>query len=193
MALELINLGSAPDAGDGDQARTAFGKANDNFAEVKYFTNVMEHGAVGDGSTDDSVAIQAAIDAVNTAGGGVVYVPEGIYVCQSIELTSRSPIGILKVSPAVTAAELDSVSCPRYVPAVEAVHRVTSVYVSVAATSSHSTAAVLLIAPVAATEPNVACCLSVSAATLAVPAAPGAPMWSCTQTAALPLYAVPRA
>lgn len=89
MALELINLGSAPDAGDGDQARTAFGKANDNFAEVKYFTNVMEHGAVGDGSTDDSVAIQAAIDAVNTAGGGVVYVPEGIYVCQSIELTSN--------------------------------------------------------------------------------------------------------
>lgn len=36
-------------------------------------------GAAGDGTGDDSTEIQAALDAANTAGGGVVYLPEGTY------------------------------------------------------------------------------------------------------------------
>ncbi|MCX4608725.1 right-handed parallel beta-helix repeat-containing protein [Streptomyces mirabilis] len=43
------------------------------------WANVRELGAVGDGITDDTAAIQAAIDAVSTAGGGVVYLPRGTY------------------------------------------------------------------------------------------------------------------
>ena len=41
--------------------------------------NVKEHGATGDGTTNDSVAIQAAIDAV-PASGGTVYFPAGTYI-----------------------------------------------------------------------------------------------------------------
>lgn len=41
--------------------------------------NVKSYGATGDGSTDDATSIQAALDAANTAGGGVVLVPEGTY------------------------------------------------------------------------------------------------------------------
>jgi len=34
MALQTVNIGSAPNDGTGDPARTAFGKVNDNFAEL---------------------------------------------------------------------------------------------------------------------------------------------------------------
>jgi hypothetical protein len=44
-------------------------------------TNVKNapYNAKGDGSTDDTTAIQAAITAVATAGGGVVFIPPGSY------------------------------------------------------------------------------------------------------------------
>lgn len=41
--------------------------------------NVKAYGAAGNGSTDDTAAIQAAISAAQTAGGGVVYLPGGTY------------------------------------------------------------------------------------------------------------------
>jgi hypothetical protein len=42
-------------------------------------TNVKSFGAKGDGTTDDTTAIQNAINAVNTLGGGTVYLPAGTY------------------------------------------------------------------------------------------------------------------
>lgn len=41
--------------------------------------NVQDFGAKGDGSHDDTAAIQSAIAAAQTAGGGTVYVPSGTY------------------------------------------------------------------------------------------------------------------
>lgn len=37
--------------------------------------------AAGDGVVDDRVAIQAALDAANAAGGGIVVIPRGTYLC----------------------------------------------------------------------------------------------------------------
>lgn len=45
--------------------------------------NVLDYGAVGDGVSDDSVAIQTAFDAAATAGGGTVYLPSGTYLCNT--------------------------------------------------------------------------------------------------------------
>ncbi|WP_349745969.1 M10 family metallopeptidase C-terminal domain-containing protein [Pseudomonas frederiksbergensis] len=42
--------------------------------------NVQNFGAKGDGITDDTAAIQRAIDAAAAAGGGQVYVPTGTYI-----------------------------------------------------------------------------------------------------------------
>jgi polygalacturonase len=41
--------------------------------------NVRDYGATGDGSTNDTPAINAAINAANSAGGGVVVFPSGNY------------------------------------------------------------------------------------------------------------------
>lgn len=45
--------------------------------------NVKLYGAKGDGVTDDTAAIQAAINAAVAAGGGVVFFPLGTYVLSS--------------------------------------------------------------------------------------------------------------
>lgn len=42
--------------------------------------NVKNYGAVADGSTDDTAAIQSAIQAAFDAGGGIVYLPLGHYI-----------------------------------------------------------------------------------------------------------------
>jgi hypothetical protein len=42
--------------------------------------NVVTYGAAGDGVTDDRAAIQAALDACSTGGGGEVWVPNGTYI-----------------------------------------------------------------------------------------------------------------
>lgn len=46
-------------------------------------TDVMDFGAVGDGITDDTIAIQAALDNVNSNGGGKVTFPKGTYKCST--------------------------------------------------------------------------------------------------------------
>ena len=45
-------------------------------SDIPYY-NAKNYGAVGNGSTDDTAAIQAALNAVGAAGGGVVYLPSG--------------------------------------------------------------------------------------------------------------------
>lgn len=49
--------------------------------------NVKTYGAVGDGTTDDSTACQAAISACATAGGGIVYFPPGNFRMTAAGLT----------------------------------------------------------------------------------------------------------
>jgi hypothetical protein len=56
---------------------------------LEYFFNVAAYGAVGNGVTDDSVAIQAALTAAGTAGGGVVWVPENTYICNGLTIPSN--------------------------------------------------------------------------------------------------------
>lgn len=51
--------------------------------EVKSYV-ITEYGAVGDGETMNTKAIQSAVDACREAGGGVLVVPEGTFLTGSI-------------------------------------------------------------------------------------------------------------
>ena len=51
--------------------------------KLREFISVKDYGAVGDDSTDDSAAIQAAVNAALAAGKGL-YVPAGVYRCYSM-------------------------------------------------------------------------------------------------------------
>ena len=42
--------------------------------------NVKDFGATGNGTTNDTASIQAALDAAHAAGGGKVYIPAGTYI-----------------------------------------------------------------------------------------------------------------
>lgn len=54
-----------------------------NVSAVATVINVKTYGAEGDGTADDSLAVQSAIDAVQLAGGGIIYFPQGIYKCNT--------------------------------------------------------------------------------------------------------------
>lgn len=51
--------------------------------------SVKDFGAVGDGISDDTYQVQSAIDYVAGNGGGVVYVPVGIYRVRTISIVGN--------------------------------------------------------------------------------------------------------
>ncbi len=54
------------------------------------FFNVRDYGATGNGTTDDYPALQATANAVNAAGGGVLYIPQGTYALSQDVLISSN-------------------------------------------------------------------------------------------------------
>jgi polygalacturonase len=68
------------------------------------FFNVRAFGALGDGATLDTAAIEKAITAANAAGGGTVVLPPGTYVSGTLELLSNVTLdlqagAVLQASP----------------------------------------------------------------------------------------------
>jgi hypothetical protein len=74
--------------------------------------NVRDFGAVGDGTTIDTRAIQRAIDACRDAGGGRVVVPRGVFVSGTLRLRSHIDLhletgAVLKGSSNLADYQLD--------------------------------------------------------------------------------------
>lgn len=76
--------------------------------------NVTNYGAVGDGKTLNTVAIQKAIDDCASNGGGTVYIPSGTFVSGTIQLKSNVTLylengAVLLGSPNLKDYYIDSV------------------------------------------------------------------------------------
>jgi polygalacturonase len=56
--------------------------------------NIRNYGAIGDGKTDNTKAIQDAINAAGNAGGGKVEMPSGVYLCGPLQFTNNLDLQI---------------------------------------------------------------------------------------------------
>jgi len=63
-------------------------------ANTSPFFNVVDYGAVNDGSSNCTEAIRSAIQAAHAVGGGTIYFPSGTYVTGPIELVNNLELKI---------------------------------------------------------------------------------------------------
>ena len=83
----------------------AAGKGSDKTSATPMgLFDVRKYGATGDGKTLDTAAVNHAIEAAATAGGGVVVFPPGMYLCFSIRLKSQVHL-YLEQGSAIVAAD----------------------------------------------------------------------------------------
>jgi polygalacturonase len=71
------------------------------------FRSVTEFGAIGDGKTLNTEALQKAVDAVFEAGGGTLLVPAGVYVTGTVELKSNVNLHLDNGAVLLGSANLD--------------------------------------------------------------------------------------
>ncbi|MCC7493913.1 MAG: right-handed parallel beta-helix repeat-containing protein [Fimbriimonadaceae bacterium] len=83
--------------------------------------NVRDYGARGDGTTFDTVALQAAVDACAAAGGGEVVLPAGRYLCGSLLLKSQVHLLIRPEATLLGGDKLTDYPTRRFLSAADAV------------------------------------------------------------------------
>jgi hypothetical protein len=87
-ATNPVSVGAVVPIVDGGVTKKA------TIAQLGEMVSVKAYGATGDGTTNDTAAIQAAIDYVYGAGGGTVYFPPGTYRVTSIVRNWTNPITV---------------------------------------------------------------------------------------------------
>jgi polygalacturonase len=75
--------------------------------------NIRDFGAIGDGRSLDTAAVNKAIDAAAAAGGGTVVFPGGQYLCYSIRLKSHVAL-FLDHAATIIAADQPQAGQPGY-------------------------------------------------------------------------------
>jgi hypothetical protein len=80
MPVKHAFTSAKSDGGDSTLVRPSNWNADHTGAFDVFNVKDPAYGALGNGSNDDTAEIQAAIAACNSAGGGTVYFPPGVYV-----------------------------------------------------------------------------------------------------------------
>ncbi len=96
-----VDAGGAPDATTGassDGGTDPCGPSNPAVVPLPVIGagtfDVLTYGAIGDGKTDDTTAIQAALTAAGTAGGGIVSVPAGTFLSGPIVVGNATELNL---------------------------------------------------------------------------------------------------
>src|SRR5271168_5193015 len=66
------------------------------------WVNIQTYGADPLGATDSTPAIQDALNAIVTAGGGVMYIPAGNYLCTGVTYNNSAPLRIIGDAPSAS-------------------------------------------------------------------------------------------
>ena len=78
--------------------------------------NIRNFGAKGDGTTLDTAAIQAAIDAANHDRGGIVLVPAGDFLCGTVQLKSNVTLHLSAQGRILGSGQIQDYSAGKGVP-----------------------------------------------------------------------------
>src|SRR5579872_4610710 len=98
-------LGASSAAGAGLLATpVAAAQGSGSAAGVRTY-NIRDFGAKGDGTTLDTAALQAAIDACHKDQGGTVLVPAGVFVIGTVEMKSNVTLHIAAAGTLLGAAD----------------------------------------------------------------------------------------
>lgn len=114
-----VNVGSASNDGAGDTLRSAFQKINYTLGVVTEALSEVESvtafEAVGDGVTDDTDSINAAITAIFERGGGRVVVPSGRYKVNG-QIVLKDGVELVGINPhSVTLDFTDSTATNAFI------------------------------------------------------------------------------
>lgn len=104
----LDEVGEVP---SGNPDTTLVSQYKESIKKAQPYIDVRAFGAVGDGVTDDTVALQAAINFVSALGGGALVLKGGTFLSDKLNLVSRIRLisvgGILKLNDSQDSALLE--------------------------------------------------------------------------------------
>jgi len=89
--LNGVSINGTPSSGQALIAAGSTIASWDTISGTTDWLNIKDYGAIGDGSTDDTTAIQNAINALSS-NGGVIYFPAGTYKVTSTVMISISGV-----------------------------------------------------------------------------------------------------
>ena len=103
--LAMAGIAGVAMAGRGAMGAVAQSHGGGGTAPNPFARNVLEFGAWGDGKRDNTAAFQKALDAVHSAGGGIVHVPAGRYLFKGhLTMPANTTLeGVFSAPPVIPA------------------------------------------------------------------------------------------
>jgi parallel beta-helix repeat protein len=115
VAAFMPGLASPARADDLPRALNRSGQAQDfqQLGGIMVSVKAQPYNAAGDGDTDDLPTIQAAIDDCQNAGGGIVFLPPGLYLLKSGSLFLANTVSVMGAGMGISILRLgDGVNQP---------------------------------------------------------------------------------